>query len=235
MTRTIAQELSKKEEGTLLQAISVPAKREAKGLLVVLHGWGANAQDVAALASYLNLPDYQFLFPDAPFPYPYAPQGRVWYNFPENFSFTSHSDFGSQPELQVSREALTEWLHSLEETTGIPSSRTILAGFSQGGAMTLDVGLRLPLAALLVLSGYLHAPIAAHSINLATVPKVFMVHGISDMVVPLSAALQARNSLISLNIPVKYEELNMGHEIPLTVLNKMQSFIEEKIELPDPS
>lgn len=201
---------------------------------MLLHGWGANAQDVAAVASYINLPNYQFFFPNAPFPFPYGGQGRVWYNFPENYSFTSHPNFGEQAELQASRQQLTEWLRSLESVTGIPLSRTVLAGFSQGGAMTFDVGLRLPLAAILVLSGYLHAPIAPDSIDLATVPKVFMVHGISDTVVPLFAAQEARDSLISLNIPVEYQELNMGHEIPLTVLNKMQSFIEEKIELSDP-
>ncbi len=202
-----------------------------KGLLVGLHGWGANGQDVAGVAAYLNLPSYQFAFPDAPFPFPYGGPGRVWYNFPANYSFASRSDFAHNPELKSSRQQLTEWLRSLESQTGIPLSRTVLAGFSQGGAMTLDVGLQLPLAAIMILSGYLHTPIdLPQPIDPAKLPQVVMLHGRSDQVVPLRAAHEARDRLTELGIPVLYEELDMGHEISMSVLSRMQSFIEEKLE-----
>jgi phospholipase/carboxylesterase len=215
-----------------LQAILVPAKREpAKGLLVGLHGWGASGQDVAAVAAYLNLPNYQFAFPDAPFPFPYGGAGRVWYNFPANYSFASSSDFAKNAELQASRQQLTDWLRSLESQTGVPLSRTVLAGFSQGGAMTLDIGLQLPLAAIMILSGYLHAPIdLPQPIDAAKLPQVVIMHGRSDQVVPLRAAHQARDRLTELGIPVAYEELTMGHEISMSVLSRMQSFIEDKLE-----
>lgn len=201
----------------------------------MLHGWGANAQDVAALASFLHLPNYHFVFPDAPFPYLYAPLGRVWYNFPENYTFLSQSEFYDQPELTESRKHLIDWLLSLEATTGVPLSHTILAGFSQGGAMTLDVGLHLPLAALMVLSGYLHAPARLTTHTDFTAPPVLMVHGRQDSVVPLSSAHQARDRLLALSIPVTYYELDMGHEIQPQVLGLMQSFIEEKGDAPDSS
>jgi phospholipase/carboxylesterase len=58
--------------------------------------------------------------------------------------------------LAQSQEMLTEWLQSLENLTGIPLASTILCGFSQGGAMTLDVGLTLPLAGLICLSHRCH-------------------------------------------------------------------------------
>lgn len=209
-----------------LDAISVsPRSGNAKGLVVVLHGWGANAQDVAALASYIDLPDYYFLFPNASFPHPYSSIGRAWYNFSEQFSFIN-PDLSDWPELQTSRQQLTEWLMSLPDTTGIPLSQTILGGFSQGGAMTLDVGLRLPIAALMVLSGYVHAPLSPIPPD-RTAPPVLMVHGRQDQVVPLTAAHSAKQQLQSLNIPVQYHELNMGHEIQPAVLRLMQSFIEE--------
>ncbi|NJO21274.1 MAG: alpha/beta hydrolase, partial [Spirulinaceae cyanobacterium RM2_2_10] len=47
--------------------------------MVALHGWGANAEDLASLAAYLQLPSYQLLFPNAPLPHPHAPNGRAWY------------------------------------------------------------------------------------------------------------------------------------------------------------
>lgn len=198
----------------------------------MLHGWGANAQDVAALASFLECPDYQFFFPNAPFLFPFAPEGRMWYNFPDDYAFLSNPAFRQQPDLMQSRELLIDWLTSLEASTGVPLSRTILAGFSQGGAMTLEIGLNLPLAALLVLSGYMHAPPDLPKTS-TPFPPVLMVHGRQDMVVPLSAAHQTRDALLAMGVPVDYRELSMGHEIPPLVLSHMQSFIEEHPSSPD--
>ncbi|MBD1867611.1 dienelactone hydrolase family protein [Cyanobacteria bacterium FACHB-471] len=209
-----------------LQAIALPsAINPPQGLFVALHGWGASAQDVASLAPMLHLPGYQMLFPDAPFPHPYAPQGKMWYSFPQSYTFQSNV-FGNQPDLAKSRQQLTEWLKSLPEITGIPLSHTILAGFSQGGAMTLDVGTQLPLAALMILSGYLHAPLATQT---SQFPPILMVHGRQDQVVPLRSAQQARDSLLGLGATVQYHELDMGHEIRPVVLELMQNFIREKV------
>lgn len=211
-----------------LQAISVPAQTgQPHGLIVILHGWGANAQDVAALSSYLDLPDYQFLFPNAPFPHPDAPGGKMWYSLPSDYSFFSSPAFRQQPELRESRSQLVNWLQSLENLTGVPLSRTILSGFSQGGAMTLDVGLELPLAALMVLSGYLHAPLESLPPAADPALPVLIVHGRQDPVVPLKAAQQARDRLKALGLSVQYHEQEMGHEIQPIVLSRMQSFIEE--------
>jgi len=210
-----------------LESLSIPSQtKPAKGLLVVLHGWGANAQDVASFAPYMMLPDYHMAFPNAPFPHPYSEAGRMWYSFPETYSFQSSAAFGDQPQLRESRRQLVDWLRSLESTTGIALEQTVLAGFSQGGAMTLDVGLHLPLKALIVLSGYLHAPIAP---LLSITPPVLMVHGRQDLVVPLAAAVQARERLTAMGVTVDYQELDMGHEIQLSVLKLIKSFIAEKL------
>jgi len=123
-----------------------------------------------------------------------------------------------------SRYLLTEWLRSLPDSTGVPLEQTVLAGFSQGGAMTLDVGLNLPLAGLLVLSGYLHAPAQVGSMAPSS---VVMVHGRQDQVVPIREAERSRNQLLALNIPVSYHELPGGHEISPRVLEIVQNFTEE--------
>jgi phospholipase/carboxylesterase len=214
-----------------LEAISLPPSSPAqpppKALLVMLHGWGANSQDVAALASYLDLPGFQCFFPNGPLPFPYSPEGRIWYDLPETYSFLNPLSPDQQAQLQTSRQKLIDWLKSLEAVTGVPLSHTVLAGFSQGGAMTLEVGLELPLAALMVLSGYAHrqlelAPDAPR-------PKILMVHGQFDQVVPLRASHQARDRLLELGAQLRYHELNMGHEIQPIVLKLMQSFMEETV------
>lgn len=159
-----------------------------------------------------KLPRYHFLFPDAPFPHPQVPAGRAWYAL----------DTSNYQGLEKSRQLLLDWLLSLENLTGVPLTRTVLSGFSQGGALTLDVGLSLPLAGLCCLSGYLHS---LPQVTRSSTPPVFMVHGRQDLVVPLRAAQQARDELIALGVAVDYHEFDMGHEVPPVVLGLMQQFI----------
>jgi phospholipase/carboxylesterase len=206
-----------------LHSIVIPPKspQPPQGSIVVLHGWGANAQDVAFLCSLLELPRLQFVLPDAPFPHPYGIGGKMWYDLSDNLSFDS--DLAQQPDLLTSRQQLTDWLKSLESQTGVPLSRTILGGFSQGGAMTLDVGLSLPLAGLMVLSGYLHGQVKPET----TYPPILMVHGRQDPVVPLQAAHIAKDRLTQLGATIQYRELDMGHEISPLVLEQMQQFIQQ--------
>lgn len=192
-----------------------PGNQKPNYLLVALHGWGANAEDLSFLASVLNLPDYQFLFPNAPFPHPQVPGGRAWYSL----------ETPQYEGLAESRSLLENWLISLEASTSVPLNKTILVGFSQGGAMTLDVGLRLPLGALCSLSGYLHSQPALEY----TSTPVLIIHGRQDQVVPITAAERARNELLRLGVPVEYHEFNMGHEIQPAVLGILQEFIRAKI------
>lgn len=199
-----------------LQSISVPAKttQTPVGVIVALHGWGANYHDLASLVPVLNLPDYHFEFPDAPFPHPQVLGGKMWYDLQTK----------EYQGLAQSRQMLSDWLVSLESKTGIPLSRTILGGFSQGGAMTLDVGLSLPLAGLICLSGYLHSvPQPASKV----LPPTLIVHGRQDTVVPLSAAVRSRDDLTALGSRVQYREFDMGHEIRPEVIDLMRSFVVE--------
>lgn len=199
-----------------LKVITVPptAGKEPVGLIVALHGWGANNKDLASLVPFLNLPDYQFIFPEAPFPHPYTSIGRMWYDLSN----------GQHQGYQESRQMLTDWLKSLENSTGVPLSRTILSGFSQGAAMTLDVGLSLPLAGLIALSGYLH-PISNPTNG--NFPPVLIVHGRQDSVVPLKAAVSARDKLMALGVSVQYHEFDMVHEIRPDVLPVIRNFVIE--------
>jgi len=130
--------------------------------------------------------------------------------------------------LKESRQQLTDWLKSLESSTGVSLSRTILAGFSQGGAMTLDVGLNLPLAGLVCISGYLHSK--REPISRKSFPPVLIVHGRQDQMVPVSSAQSARDTLTASGVTVKYQEFDMGHIVIPPVLVLMRSFVLDTIQ-----
>lgn len=199
-----------------MQLITIPpANSQAPvGLVVTLHGWGANADDVASLVPHLDLPNYQFVLPNAPYPYPYSDLGRAWYDLRIENIYQG---------LAESRQLLTDFLLSLEGSYGVPLSRTILSGFSQGGAMTLDVGSKLPLAGLVVMSGYLHPD--AINTNKNNCPQTLIMHGRRDEVVPLQAAIKARETVESLGITVQYHEFDTGHEINLQMLDVARKFM----------
>jgi phospholipase/carboxylesterase len=102
-----------------------------------------------------------------------------------------------------------------------------LSGFSQGGAMTLDVGLTLPLAGLVVMSGYLHPDVI--NTPQTDFPPTLITHGRYDEVVPLSAALKARAAAESLGVSVEYHEFDMGHEIRPQILEVLREFVIQAI------
>jgi phospholipase/carboxylesterase len=220
-----------------LHAIAIPNQEPGAkpvGLYIALHGWGANSQDLFGLAPYLKRPDFYMAFPDAPYPHPYNPDGRMWYGLSTEFTSTGSSfSFGEnfEAELAESRQSLINWIQDLSFKTNIPLSHTILSGFSQGAAMTLDLGCRLPFAALMVLSGYAHTPLPTNPSELSgMLPPILMAHGRYDPVVPLHLAQRAKDALLQLNAPLQYHELEMGHEISLDLLNLMQTFVGEVAE-----
>ena len=199
------------------EIISIPpqTKQPAKGLIIMMHGWGANSEDLASLVSFLKLPEYQFFFPNAPYPHPYNPVGRAWYEL------RNENMYKGLPE---SRQLVIDWLQSLEKTTRVPLSKTILSGFSQGGAMTIDIGLNLPVAGLISMSGYLHP--GAISLSKNTSSPALIMHGRQDEVVPLAAAIKVKETLESLSVRVQYHEFDMGHEIQPQNLELFRNFVQ---------
>jgi phospholipase/carboxylesterase len=204
---------------TQLQLISIPANTPTPtGTIVLLHGWGANNEDLGDLALYFKLPEYQFLFPNGTFEHEYSETGRMWYSFTGAGQLTDRS----KVELATSSQVLSDWIQTLPETTGVPLDRTWIAGFSQGGAMTLEIGLDLPVAGLIVLSGYLHQN---RSKPLQDAPPVLIVHGRQDDVVPLAAARMSRDTLTQWGVNVQYQEFDMGHSIVPEVLQVVREFV----------
>jgi phospholipase/carboxylesterase len=211
--------MTKIDTNNQLDIIFVPARTDAPlGTIVLLHGWGANNEDLGDLVPYFNLPEYQFLFPNGIFDHEFSDTGKMWY------SFTGAGELNQRSisQLATSRAVLTEWVQSLPDSTGIPLDRTWIAGFSQGGAMTLEIGLDLPVAGLIVLSGYLHPQ---HPSPPQLAPPVLIIHGTQDDVVPITAARTSQYQLTEWGVDVKYQEFDMGHSIVPEVLDVVRNFV----------
>ncbi len=205
-----------------LNAIALKSEGADQKLLVLLHGWGANARDVAGIIQAISMMSspIRAMLPEAPFEHPTVPGGRAWYSFPANYDFVRSHDFNAQADLQESRRRLTAWMASLPQQTGIPLEKTIMGGFSQGGAMTLDVGPKLPLAAMMILSSYSHSSIEP----CITSRPVLLLHGRQDPVVPIAKALETKAQLEQQGLSVTYEEFDMGHEVCLEALQTASDF-----------
>lgn len=197
-----------------LESIIYPTQSNeaADYLVVMLHGWGANYYDLQPLADLLALPPCRFLFPNAPFEHFQMSTGRAWYAL-------EREDFAG---LGESRDRLTQWLQALPDLSGIPPERTAMVGFSQGGAMTLDVGLGFNFAALCSCSGYLHYD---PSDRQGTFSPTLLIHGTQDQIVPLAAAHQAQAALGAIGVPLDYFEFSGGHEIPKAAMVAMRQFL----------
>ncbi len=203
-----------------MNVITVPAVGASQGNIVLMHGWGANNNDLVELIPALQLPNYQFLLPNGIFDHQYTATGKTWYSFTGAGQLTATS----RQELTTSRQLLQDWLLTLPQTTGVALDRTWIGGFSQGGAMALEVGLDLAVAGIMVLSGYLHPERTAP----AQCPPVVILHGRQDEVVPIEAAWQARQQLMNWGAVVQYHELPMGHTIIPAELQIVRQFVGAK-------
>jgi phospholipase/carboxylesterase len=202
-----------------LQAIEIETAPNPTASVIILHGLGADGNDFVPVAGELDLRvvgPVRFVFPHAP-TRPVTLNGghvmRAWYDI---------LALGSQPQREDETglrqsQALVEGLIANEKARGIAARRIVLAGFSQGCAMTLMTGLRHDerLAGLVGLSGYL--PLAAkaeaerHAAN-RDLP-VFLAHGTQDPVIPISRARASRDALAAMGHAVDWHEYPMPHSV----------------------
>ncbi len=193
---------------------TTPADNSEPSQIVLIHGWGANYRDLVPVAEALGRPDIHYWFPNAPFPHPQVPGGGSWF------------DLEGSEGVEDSSRLLKQWLLDLESSSGIPLEKTVLAGFSQGGAMSLRVGLGLMprLAGIMCLSGFWVGEPEIDTPD-QPLPPVLMVHGSRDPVVAIAYAYQTRRNLEALNVDLQFHEIDAMHEIPAEAIAFMKDFL----------
>jgi phospholipase/carboxylesterase len=209
---------------SLKYALEVPSGKpdDAKmPLVIVMHGRGADANDLRDIAPMLDN-GYRFVFPNAPKPfepYPGMAFGWTWFDgWP-----------AERTSIAESRNLLLEFIDDLVAKYPTPPGKIILSGFSQGGLMAIDVGFRTKhqLAGIVVMSG------AVYEEDLppfrADLP-VLLVHGAMDDVIPVLVAHRARRVLESRGVDVDYDEYPMGHQVSPQSLARVGEFIRARLE-----
>lgn len=201
----------------LLQTIELETRPKPSHSVIWLHGLGADGNDFVPIVQQLKLPKLgiRFVFPHAPMR-PVTINGgfvmRAWYDIAVQ-DLAMREDEAGLRESQAAIEALI----AKEAARGMPASRVVLAGFSQGGVISLQTGLRYPkaLAGVMSLSAYLplaaKVPAERNAANQDT--PIFLGHGMADNVVPLKLGTTTRDQLIKLEYDVDWHQYPMAHSV----------------------
>jgi phospholipase/carboxylesterase len=195
-----------------------PAAGAADSAVIWMHGLGADGYDFVPLVPELNLPAsarVRFVFPHAdvrPVTVNAGYAMRAWYDIRELTPEGRDDEAG----LEASRVRIEKYI-AAERAQGIDARRIVLAGFSQGGATALHVGLRHaePLAGIIALSCYLplrdRLSTEAGAANRAT--PILMCHGREDVVVLPAFGEMSRDALLAAGLPVEWRAYSMGHSL----------------------
>jgi phospholipase/carboxylesterase len=228
---TTPQSAIRDPQSDLLEAVELQTTPNPGASVIWLHGLGADGYDFVPVVrelEALGAPPARYVFPHAPM-MPVTINGgyvmRAWYDILGTDLVRREDEAGIRAS-----QAAVERLIEREVARGTPPARIVLAGFSQGGAITLQTGLRQPqpLAGLVALSCYLpladtfEAERAAAS---AQVP-IFLAHGNADPIVPVARGAASRDRLTALGHPVQWHEYPMPHSVCAEEIRDIAAFLQ---------
>jgi phospholipase/carboxylesterase len=212
--------------------LSGPSHPPANGgkpakLVILLHGLGADGNDLLGLAPYLApaLPDAEFVAPNAPFPCDMSPWGHQW------FSVQDRSSGVLLAGVRASAPILDAFIDEALASRGLDETSTALVGFSQGTMMSLYVGLRRakPFAGIVGFSGRLIGRELLKT-EIRSRPPVLLVHGTDDPVVPYDSLASAEAALEENDVPVETLSCaGMGHSIDQDGLTRGARFLASRL------
>ncbi|MCG8458847.1 MAG: alpha/beta hydrolase [Holophagales bacterium] len=220
----------------LLSAIEQEPGRRAEASVIWMHGLGATAHDFETIPPELGLPEslaVRFVFPQAPSRGVTLNMGMVmpaWYDI-------RSLDGRDQDEKGIrTSEAQIRALVDREVERGVAPGRIVVGGFSQGGAMALQAGLRYPerLAGVMVLSGYLLLAdrLDAEAAEANRGVSIFMAHGLMDPMVPHAKAAASRDHLQQLGYSVEWHDYPMAHQVCLPEVQAIGKWLTEVLVAP---
>jgi len=205
-----------------------PRSGAAKQLVIFLHGYGADGNDLIDIGRAWQqvLPDAAFVSPHAPNPCGQAPMGREW------FPLTMRDPNERWTGVNAAAPVLNAFIDSELKRRGLTDSALALVGFSQGTMMSLHVGLRRATApaAIVGYSGMLVVPEDIDPDKFAgeirSRPPVLLVHGDQDQLIPVQALMHAAQGLAALEIPVEWHiSPGVGHGIDQEGLRQGGEFL----------
>jgi len=218
----------------LLEIVELQTTASPTRAVIWLHGLGADGYDFVPVVKELETlgaPAARYVFPHAPMMPVTINNGfvmRAWYDI--RTADLAHRE--DEQTIRASQQAVEELIER-EVRRGVPRSRIVLAGFSQGAAITLQTGLRQaePLAGLVALSGYLPLAdrLAAERHAASAGVPVLMAHGTDDPVVPIARAVHSRNLLTSLGYAVSWHEYPMPHAVCAEEIEAIAAFLRQRL------
>ena len=209
-----------------------PRSGAARQLVVFLHGYGADGNDLIDIGRAWQglMPQAAFVSPHAPEPCGQAPAGRQW--FPLTFRDPNERWTGVNKAAPV----LERFLDAELKRRNLPPSALALVGFSQGTMMALHVGLRRAVAPVAIVgySGLLAVPPDANAEKFAAEvtsrPPVLLVHGDQDDLIPAQALFHAASGLASLGVPVEWHlSAGIGHGVDQEGLRHGGEFLARRL------
>jgi len=207
-----------------MDAIQIETGPRPQAAVIWLHGLGADGHDFEPIVPELELAKpVRFVFPHAPVRPVTINNGmrmRAWYDIYQ---------FGGGREDEQGLRASQKLVDEMIRAQGLPPEKIVLAGFSQGGAIVLQTGLRYGerLAGIMALSCYLPlAPTVAAERSAAnqSIP-IFMAHGAYDDVIPIQRAQQSRAALESLGYKVEWHDYPMPHSVCAPEIADISAFL----------
>jgi len=215
----------------VLATLELETGRPATASVIWLHGLGADAHDFEPIVPELDLPDglaVRFVFPHAPMQAVTINGGavmRAWYDVYALEGQRREDDAGVRAS-----QAKIEELIAHEKARGVPASRLVLAGFSQGGAIALQTGLRHGerLAGIMALSTYLPvaSTLAAEASAANRSVATFMAHGLDDPLIPIERAQASRRQLAAAGYAVEWHEYPMAHAVCMEEIADISAWLQ---------
>ncbi len=210
-----------------------PAELPAQApLIIVIHGLGGNATDLVRFFQDLHLPPCRAVFPDGLFHAPGSTakdKAYAWY-----FPLFEKNRKG----IEASRDHLFKLIeHYSRDPQGKPTRPVILMGFSQGGVMSLEVGLNCnhPILGIVDMSGYMPDP--SKTMERVKAPKttpILIVHGTQDPIISIQLAQQVQGVLTKAGYHPELKQFNMGHQMSLESMATVHDFLISILEKKTP-
>ena len=217
-----------------LECVEITGDQTPSGSVIWLHGLGADGHDFEPVIPSLALDvPLRFVFPHAPIRAVMVNAGmemRAWYDA------DPQSPLSGAEDIRESVRAV-DALIDREIERGIAAENVVVAGFSQGGVIALELGLTSErrLRVVMALSTYLHDDeriadrVSFSSIDL----PILMLHGIMDPAIQITRAITSRATLLALNYAVEWHEYGMGHQLCPEEINDISNWLNTRFDTPD--